>query len=155
MQILRKTPENKARLLHGRNPRNLRLSLAFGRIRRFGPARHQYVGRLQISRSILHFHSKMRLAQNTATPAGDYRARCENHLKQTQSGIEPFASYLKAGNMASQPVSHFICRPPSGASASARDEAAGMEWRSRIRACVIGNLIYGSVSDLHEWSKGT
>jgi hypothetical protein len=48
------------------------------------------------------------LAKNAITPAWHYWARGPNQLKQAKEGIEPFASWLKLGDMAFVPVSPFL-----------------------------------------------
>ncbi len=62
------------------------------------------------------FASKEQLAQwltqNAVTPAWHFWARNPNLLKQAKEGIEPFASWLKLGNMAFLPTSPFR-RPAS------------------------------------------
>jgi len=79
-------------------------------------------------KELQNFPTKEKLAewlvQNATTPAWHFWARGENQLKQANSGVEPFASYLKAGNMASLPVSPFIRRPPSGAPAEGSAKTA-------------------------------
>jgi len=48
------------------------------------------------------------LAQSATTPAWHYWARGANQLKQAKAGVEPFASWLKLGDMASLPVSPMV-----------------------------------------------
>jgi hypothetical protein len=77
------------------------------------------------------------LAQNATTPAWHYWARGEDQLKQARLGVEPFASYLKLGEIASLPVSPFIRRPPA-AKAPAQGKVAPGPPRSPIEIIVVG-----------------
>ncbi len=64
------------------------------------------------------------LAKNAVTPAWHYWARGPNQLKQAKEGIEPFASYLKLGDMSFVPVSPFI-RPSPKAGSGGKIAAKG------------------------------
>jgi len=77
------------------------------------------------------------LAQNATTPAWHYWARGEDPLKQAQSGVEPFASYLKLGEFASLPVSPFM-RRPMAAKPSAQGRPPAGPPRSPIEIIVVG-----------------
>jgi hypothetical protein len=65
-----------------------------------------------------NFDTKEKLAgwlvQNATTPAWHFWERTESQLKQAQAGAEPFASWLKLGNMVSLPTSPFMRRFQAG-----------------------------------------
>jgi hypothetical protein len=77
------------------------------------------------------------LAQNATTPAWHYWARGEDQLKQAKSGVEPFASYLKLGEIASLPVSPFMGRP-FAAKAPTQGKVPAGPPRSPIEIIVVG-----------------
>jgi hypothetical protein len=77
------------------------------------------------------------LAQNATTPAWHYWARGEEQLKQAKSGVEPFASYLKLGEIASLPVSPFNRRPVA-AKAPPQGQAPAGPPRTPIEVIVVG-----------------
>ncbi len=77
------------------------------------------------------------LVQNATTPAWHYWARGEEQLKQAKSGVEPFASYLKMGEMASLPVSPFA-RRPGAAKTPQQGQAPAGPPRTPIEIVVVG-----------------
>ena len=82
------------------------------------------------------------LAQNAKTPAWHYWARGANQLKQAKEGIEPFAEWLKLGDMASLPTSPFMGRFPkasSGQKGKPKTAATADSRRSPIEIIVVGD----------------
>jgi hypothetical protein len=77
------------------------------------------------------------LAQNATTPAWHYWARGEEQLKQAKLGVEPFASYLKLGEIASLPVSPFTRRPVA-AKAPPQGQMPASPRRTPIEIIVVG-----------------
>jgi hypothetical protein len=81
------------------------------------------------------------LAQNATTPAWHYWARGANQLKEAREGVEPFAEWLKLGDMASLPTSPFMRRFSKTASrqkAKPKTAARADSRRSPIEIIVVG-----------------
>ena len=81
------------------------------------------------------------LAQNATTPAWHYWARGANQLKQAKEGVEPFAEWLKLGDMASLPTSPFMRRFPKTASGQKSKPKAAVpadSRRSPVEIVVVG-----------------
>jgi hypothetical protein len=110
-------------------------------------------------KELQHFETKESLrdwlVQNAATPAWHFWALRKSLMKKAESGVEPFASYLKLGPNASLPVSPFAKNPVPTDEASFPPPAVPIEiivvGGGTNPYWVAGDFSYASSASVDKW----